>query len=331
MSSCDACSVKILRYLDSDLQGSELDDFRTHVEACTYCRASVEAEQALSLLLRRSRPLYSVPAALRARVAAAAMQQPSASRAKKRRYESVWHVLERGLLDLARRFSRVRVLVPALLVVGLVLALVPNVVRHAGAANYVDTAVAMHRSYVNGNLLLGIRSSSPELVTAWFMDKFPFRFQLPNAQSGPESMPAYRLTGAALVNYRGSSAALVTYDKQNEKISLLVASDKSAVVAGGDEVRVGTLTFHDRTDQGFKVITWSNRGLSYALVSSVSASARESCLVCHQSMADHHDQAQSVTWPPDRRAAGSFPFQSDPPIASSRWLSHNEALVAFKP
>jgi hypothetical protein len=46
------------------------------------------------------------------------------------------------------------------------------------------------------------------------------------------------------------------------------------------------LIFHFRTENGFKVITWSTHGLSYALVSNVSGSARESCLVCHQDMAD---------------------------------------------
>jgi hypothetical protein len=92
-----------------------------------------------------------------------------------------------------------------------------------------------------------------------------------------------------LVSYRGSSAALVIYEKQKERISLLVVSRQSAALAGGEEVRSGALTFHYRTDQGFKVVTWNNHGLSYALVSSVSRSARESCMVCHQSMADHQN------------------------------------------
>jgi hypothetical protein len=44
--------------------------------------------------------------------------------------------------------------------------------------------------------------------------------------------------------------------------------------------------FHYFSRETFIVITWSNHGLSYALVSSLSASARDSCLVCHQSMED---------------------------------------------
>jgi anti-sigma factor RsiW len=99
--------------------------------------------------------------------------------------------------------------------------------------------------------------------------------------------PFYRLIGASLVAYQGSPAALVVYEAQGEeKISLLVTSNKSAVVAGGDEIQFGTLTFHYWSKAGFKIITWSNHGLSYALVSAISGSARGSCLVCHQNMPD---------------------------------------------
>jgi anti-sigma factor RsiW len=197
-------------------------------------------------------------------------------------------VLERELVHPARRLLTMRELALVVLVLAFLFAFVPNVVRQVRAASYVETALATHRSYLDGNRPLGLRSSSSELVTAWFTGKVPFRFRLPNAESAPNDTPSYRLTGASVVNYRGNPVALVTYEKESEKISLLVASSNSAPVAGGDEVHYADLTFHYRTDDGFKVITWSNHGLSYALVSSVSGSARESCLVCHQNMPDHH-------------------------------------------
>jgi hypothetical protein len=142
---------------------------------------------------------------------------------------------------------------------------------------------------VTGDLHRDLTSSSPEEVTAWFAGKVPFEFRLPKADSAPENTLLYRLTGATLVNYKGSPAALVTYQTQNDKISLLVDSSKFGVVAGGDEVRFGKLIFHFRNNSGFRVITWTNHGLSYALVSSVSGPAHTSCLVCHQSMADRSD------------------------------------------
>jgi|HubBroStandDraft_2_1064218.scaffolds.fasta_scaffold02118_3 mycothiol system anti-sigma-R factor len=287
MSPCDEFSAKVLRYLDDRLQGQELYDFRAHLEVCPNCRVGVETERALSQVLHRSRPLYSAPPGLRARVAVTVEQHTASIGARENFYERLLRILGSAFADPARRVARLRLSAATLAVAALVLAFVPSAVRQVRAANYVETAVTTHRSYLDGNLALGIRSDSPEQVTSWFTGKVPFQFRLP--QSTPGSVPTYQLAGAGLVSYRGSPAALVIYAKQTERISLLVASSQSAAVAGGEEVRSGALMFHYRTDQGFKVVTWSNHGLSYALVSSVSGSARESCMVCHQSMADHQN------------------------------------------
>jgi anti-sigma factor (TIGR02949 family) len=287
MSPCDEVSLKALRYMDDRLQGQELRDFRAHLEVCPNCRASVEIERALSRLLHRSRPLYSAPPALRARVAVAVEKHSGPILASENFYKRLLRSVGNGFADPVRRVVRLRLLAATLAVTAMLLAFVPNAVRQVRAADYVETAVTTHRSYLDGNLALGIRSDSPEQVSSWFTGKVPFQFRLP--QSTPGSIPTYQLAGASLVSYRGSPAALVVYEKHNERISLLVASSQSAVVAGGEEVRSGALTFHYRTDQGFKVVTWSNHGLTYALVSAVAGSARESCMVCHQSMADHQN------------------------------------------
>jgi anti-sigma factor RsiW len=287
MSSCDESSLKALRYLDDRLQGAELDDFRAHLEVCSNCRANVETERALSRLVNRSRPLYSAPPALRARVAAMVEEYAAPSRARVNPYQSILRIVKSGFADPARRVTTLRLLAAILAVTAVVLVFVPNAVRQARASNYVETAVAAHRHYLDGDLSLGIRSDSPEQVTSWFAGRVPFQFRLP--QSTADSVPVYQLAGASLVSYRGNPAALVVYEKQKERISLLVTSSRSATVAGGDEVRSGALTFHYCTERGFKVVTWSNHGLSYALVSSVSGSARESCMVCHQSMADRQN------------------------------------------
>ena len=287
MSPCDEVSLKALRYLDDRLQGQELRDFRAHLEVCPNCRASVETERALSRLLHRSRPLYSAPPALRARVAVAVDKHSGPILASEIFYKRLLRSVGNGFADPVRRVVRLRLLAATLAVTAMLLAFVPSAVRQLRAADYVETAVTTHRSYLDGNLALGIRSDSPEQVSSWFTGKVPFQFRLP--QSTPGSIPTYQLAGASLVSYRGSPAALIIYEKQKERISLLVASSQSAAVAGGDEVRSGALTFHYRTDQGFKVVTWSNHGLTYALVSAVAGSARESCMVCHQSMADHQN------------------------------------------
>jgi anti-sigma factor RsiW len=285
MNRCDEYATKTLRYLDNDLEGQELEDFHSHLKSCASCQEHLEAEKKLSATLQRTRPLYLAPAALRAQVSAATMQTTS----NRVQDSTRWHASQlqsRNLSSILQRFANWRVLAPVAITIALCLAIIPNVERRVQAASYVETAVATHQSYVKGDFHRQLNSSSPEEVAAWFAGKVPFEFRLPRADSTPASTPIYWLTGASLVNYKGSPAALVTYETEKEKISLLVDSGQFAVIAGGAEIRLGNLIFHYYNNSGFKVITWSNHGLSYALVSSVSGPAQNSCLVCHQNMAD---------------------------------------------
>jgi mycothiol system anti-sigma-R factor len=276
MNLCDDLHVDLLRYLDNDLGEQELKYFRAHLDTCTYCQGRLEQERALSRFLRESRPLYSAPAELRSQITTTIEGYSARDR-------SQWGWLR-------RRFPLIsswKMLAPAALVVALCLIAVPNIVQNVRAASYAKAAVANHNRYLNHELTPGIRTSSPEAVIAWFADKLPFQFRLPSSEAILGATPAYELAGASLVAYRGTPAAMVLYKAPSGIISLLIESSEVAVVAGGDEIHYGVLTFHYRNEGSFKVITWSVHNLSYALVSSITSSARESCLVCHQDMADH--------------------------------------------
>ncbi len=283
MNTCDKHRADILLYLDNALTGWQLGEFQAHLSGCPDCKAQLEEEQALSSLLRSSRPLYPAPDGLRARVAAAAARHGSARTLdpdllRKARLQ----IFSQHVRHLAQRAFGWKTLTVTILALVLGVVFAPAAIRRTRATAYLKTAIATHRSYLNGELPLQIRSDSPEVVTAWFAGKTPFHFQLPTSPPTLGSKPVCRLTGGRLVNYQGSSIALVTYETVSEKISLLVASSTTAVAAGGEEVRSGDLTFHHRRGGSFNVITWTNRGLTYALVSSLSGSAQHSCLVCHQ-------------------------------------------------
>jgi anti-sigma factor RsiW len=278
MNSCDD-AVNILRYLDTELSGPELEAFRAHLQSCPTCKLRLEEERVFSSVLHRSRPLYRAPEQLRSQVSEILEQHPAASGAASV-YKRLVGILQRPFSNRRPHLISWGMLVTALMVAASCL---PGVVRKMHASSYVETAIAVHRSYLEGSLDVQIQSDSPTLVSAWFAGKVPFDFRLPAARDGNL---VYRLAGARLASYRGHDAALVIYKAQREKISLLVASNNDAAVAGGDEVRSGNLVFHYFSREKFKVITWSNHGLSYALVSSLTASARQSCLVCHQNMSD---------------------------------------------
>jgi mycothiol system anti-sigma-R factor len=285
MKGCHDYSATIQLYLDRELSGQDLEAFRVHLEGCQACRAELEAEEKLSALLHRSRPLYSAPDALRARVTQAAesfCSTPAHGPARKH----FATVLASPLQAVGRGSVSWGALAAAILLVAAGVLLVPRILRQISADSYIETAVAAHRSFLNGSLPLEVQSDSPSVVTAWFAGKVPFTLRLPRSAEEADDQHVYRMTGGRLVNYKGGYAALIAYQMQQQKISLLVSSSRSAVAAGGEEVPSGEIIFHYRKQANFNVITWSNHGLTYALVSSLAGAGRQSCLVCHQSMSD---------------------------------------------
>jgi mycothiol system anti-sigma-R factor len=74
MKECDGCRDNIQLYLDHGLYGQHLAEFSAHLELCGDCRQELAAEDELSLLLRRSGPLYFAPDGLRDRIQQAQLQ-----------------------------------------------------------------------------------------------------------------------------------------------------------------------------------------------------------------------------------------------------------------
>jgi anti-sigma factor RsiW len=285
MNHADEYSAYIVRYLENQLNDAELESFGIHLVGCIRCRENLEQERALSRLLHCSKPLYKAPPELRAWVSRTA--QPAAPDP----------VRGRGWLRICSYVVqlpvRCKLLVPTAVVVMILgIALGPDVIQNVRAMDYIETAVATHRNFLNGSIPLQVRSGSTMEVRGWFEEKLPFHFRLPGAEAFDDSKVVYRLTGAGLVTYKGGRIAWLTYEALQEKISLVVAPEEYATIGGGDKVHCGGLTFHYNQRDAFKVITWSNHGLAYALVSSRSVSSRQPCLVCHQTMTDRDSFGQ---------------------------------------
>jgi hypothetical protein len=88
------------------------------------------------------------------------------------------------------------------------------------------------------------------------------------------------------VNYRNDYAAYVAYRMHERPISLLMTSDSIAQPSGGEEIISKGITFHCDSVNGLKVISWSDRGLTYALVSDLEERGQQSCMLCHQGTKD---------------------------------------------
>jgi anti-sigma factor RsiW len=249
-------------YLDDELQEGERLAVEAHIKGCADCHAALDAERELISAIRRARPVYRTPASLQAKVG--------------KLLQGASH----------RRISFpfwVPVAACALLAVSLALSwFAAGGPFRQERTPFVDTAVKTHLRYVEGQLPLEILSDSPEKISAWFAGKLGFNLKLPDYPNRPAEPKPYQTEGARLVGFKEDYAAYVVYRLNGHPISLLVTADSVAKPAGGEEIPWEGLRFHFQSVAGWKVLTWSDDGLTYALVSNLEERGQASCIVCHQ-------------------------------------------------
>ncbi len=180
-----------------------------------------------------------------------------------------------------RRFMRWLVPVLALIVIVGVLRKLP-----LSGSRYAEIAVTMHRQYAQGNLALDARSESLQTLNEWFKARSPFPLDLPASPAAPGEERPYRLEGARLVRVGGKTAIYIAYRMQTGPVSLMVTPDSVARPSGGVRVDYKKVSFHYRMVHGYKVVTWSLQGKTYALVSQEGNRTQRSCMVCHSAMRD---------------------------------------------
>jgi anti-sigma factor RsiW len=158
-------------------------------------------------------------------------------------------------------------------------------------AKFAEFAVNTHKQHTQGRIALDLRSGSQLELNQWLKVKSPFSVALPAAPIEAGEERPYDLQGAQLVRVSGKTAAFIAYQVkmatlQTTAASLIVTPDSVAVASGGIEVDFKKVSFHYATVEGYKVVTWSVHGLTYALVSEEGNSTQRSCMVCHSAMKD---------------------------------------------
>jgi anti-sigma factor RsiW len=259
-------------YLDNELQGEERATVAAHLSECESCAALFAKELNFLNSVRESGPLHEAPPALRAKVEG---------------------IVNRAIAP-ARRANRVNwiVAVAAALVVLLLPVLAWRIVRqvHPSAngqpSSFALMAADTHLRHTRGQLPLEIETASPQVISQWFSNKVNFSVKLPNYQESSGQDKLYTLEGARLVGYQKDYAAYVAYRMKERPITLVITSDSLAKPSGGEVIAARGLRFHYNAIDGLKVITWSDRGLTYALVSDLEERGQQSCIVCHQGTKD---------------------------------------------
>jgi mycothiol system anti-sigma-R factor len=292
MNTCEDVRAQMVFYLDDELHASERALLDAHIKECVACRECFDRERRFLDSLRRARPLETAPPQLRERIEQLLSDAPAPTTASPELRQRVERTLARFSLAGHRSISVRRVMArAALILVASLLGLwawsaIDKRPRVPRPSDFALMAVDTHQRHLRGQLPLEIATAMPAQVSDWFKGKVAFRVELPNyqEQSGQEKL--YDLEGGRLVGYQNDYAAYVAYRMRQRPISLLVTSEQTARASGGEEIVSKGITFHYDSINGYKVITWSDRGLTYALVSDLEERGQQSCIVCHQGTRD---------------------------------------------
>jgi anti-sigma factor (TIGR02949 family) len=315
MNQCSNITSHIALWLDGELQGEEKRVFESHLEGCERCSERVSIESEFLNALHSARQAHEAPTQLRNCVIAileeVPVETPAPSHLRNRITESIRHVSGRQ----SSRNLRLGLAVATLIIVAVALGLWLGRMQAEQPARNSPSSFAMmaantHRRYLDRQLPLEIASASPEEISDWFDGKVPFSVKLPKYQEASGQVKLYQLEGARLVGYKEDYAAYVAYRMGQRPISLVMTSNSVAQPAGGEEIMSRGLTFHFDSIYGYKVLTWTDRGLTYALVSDLEERGQQSCGVCHQGVKDHDliDRLKPTS------AVPSFPSQDPRPI-----------------
>ena len=275
MPKCEDIRGRLTLYLDDELQGEERGMVEAHLSECESCAATFARELNFLDAVRESAPLHVAPPELRAKVQKI-LGAGSAEETRPRRVSSRvgWLVAAAAALLL--------LLLP-LLVWRIVK---QNNVPAVKASDFALMAAETHLRHMRGQLPVEIESQDPQQISSWFLNKVNFSVKLPNYQESSGQEKLYTLEGARLVGYQSDYAAYVAYRMKERPISLVITSDSVAKPSGGEEIQARGLTFHYNAIDGLKVLTWSDRGLTYGLVSDLEERGQESCIVCHEGTKD---------------------------------------------
>jgi len=266
---CDDIRGRLTLYLDDELQGTERATVEAHLSECESCRAIFSRELDFLNTVRGGGQLYVAPPELRARVQQILRPQRSS------RFN--WMVAAAAVL-----------LVLLLPVVAWRIVKRADQPEQGPASSFALLAAETHLRHVRGQLPLEVESTSPQDISSWFVNKVNFRVKLPNYQESSGQEKLYVLEGARLVGFQNDYAAYVAYQMKERPISLVITSASAVEPTGGEEIAAGGLKFHYNAIDGLKVLTWSDRGLTYALVSDLEERGQQSCIVCHEGAKDQN-------------------------------------------
>jgi anti-sigma factor RsiW len=252
MRNCEEIRPRIALYVDHELSGAEALAFEAHLTECVECRHAYDDLRETVDAVRAARPLYETP-------------------------EHSEGVIEELVGEWERRQRR-RWWIPAAAVAAVLVVVAIATISNV-RPEYESFAARAHRDYARGAFPLDVASSQPQVVSDWLRPRVPFHLKLPNYPA--DGRKRYALLGARLMQFRGEDVAFLAYEMDRKPISLMISSSPRIQPSGSESYQSGGLNFYFSSEQGLRIMTWKDRGLTYAQVSDLNVKGAESCVICH--------------------------------------------------
>jgi hypothetical protein len=150
----------------------------------------------------------------------------------------------------------------------------------AAASRLEATALALHEQHQSGQLELQLKTRSVEEARRWSRAHAGLDASLAD-QRPAEDGDRYELEGVRAVDIEGAPAVAVAYRVDGLPVTLLTARAAQmrdhgpAWGFGGKTVRYATGA------RGHKLLSWTNAGQAYTLVSDLPGYGQQACFVCH--------------------------------------------------
>lgn len=251
----------LMRLADGVLPAAEAAGVSVHLESCDRCRG-VLAELEDGVELARGLHVSRLPA---------------------RRAEAIRRTLEEAPIGVTRpRGRRIGVWAAAVAVVvgslGFFFATRPVLAFRPGLAEplpFEELALRAHRALLSGAPALDVESSSVPDIRA-FLGERGLHLGLATQKGGE---PRIEIEGARLLPGHGAPVGAVSYKVDGRDVTLLVTHAAEVPQAprwGPFGKRISV-----RTVGRLSLLTWSNSGNAYTLVSDLPGHGETACFICH--------------------------------------------------